>query len=104
MNEFDWIKEEVNVSRITHWTEHHLREYLKYNTMTIDVYDNRYDEPIHYGKHKLYQGGKKRYTLERKVKRTDYHNGWRTYDSIDKRHYRIEQVVRFLNRKEWVII
>ena len=105
MDDFDWIKEEVNVSRITQWTEHHLREYLNQHTMEIDVYvPYEYGDDYHAGKFKLYRSGKRRYTVERNVIREDYNNGWRRYESKDKRHYKIGQVINFINRKEWVVI
>ncbi len=104
MNEFDWIKEEINVSRITQWTEHHLREYLNQHTMKIDVYvPYEYGDDYHAGTFKLYRSSKRRYTVERNVIVEDYVDGWRRRVSKDKRHYKIDQVVRFLNSKVWVV-
>jgi hypothetical protein len=101
MNEFDWIKDEVKASQVTHWTEYHLREFLNNNVgITVDVFKRSYG--FYRGKWKLYKIGK-RYFIERKVIRCNYNDGWKTYDSVIKETYKIGQVVDYLNKKEWVI-
>jgi hypothetical protein len=105
MNEFDWMMLETKASEITTWTEHHLREHLNTNPrLTVDTYQF-YEgyEPSYRGQWKLYKNNK-RYTIECKVKRSDYNHGWRDYESIDKQHYKIGQVIDYLNTKQWVII